>query len=150
MTPFAIEVRGVSKAYRKRGRPPVHAVRPLDLAVPAGQLFGFLGPNGAGKTTTIKMLCGLITPDGGQVRLNGYDVQRQRGAAMRQIGAVLEGTRNVHWRLSAWQNLQYFGGIKGSPPSRCGSAPRRCCATSTCGTAATICCTPSRAACSRR
>src|SRR5919199_2900322 len=113
MTLFAIEVRGVSKAYRKRGRPPAHAVRPLDLAVPAGQLFGFLGPNGAGKTTTIKMLCGLITPDGGQVRLNGYDVQRQRGAAMRQIGAVLEGTRNVHWRLSAWQNLQYFGGIKG-------------------------------------
>src|SRR5919202_1494484 len=50
---------------------------------------------------------------GGRVRLNGYDVQRQRGAAMRQIGAVLEGTRNVHWRLSAWQNLQYFGGIKG-------------------------------------
>jgi ABC-2 type transport system ATP-binding protein len=114
MTPFAIEVSGLSKTYRKRGRPPVHAVRPLDLLVPRGQIFGFLGPNGAGKTTTIKMLCGLITPDGGRVRLEGYDVQRQRGAAMRQIGAVLEGTRNVHWRLSAWQNLEYFGGIKGA------------------------------------
>ena len=113
MTAFAIEVAGLSKAYRRRGRPPVHAVRPLDLVVPPGQTFGFLGPNGAGKTTTIKMLCGLITPDTGRVRLNGYDVQRQHGAAMRQIGAVLEGTRNVHWRLSAWQNLRYFGGIKG-------------------------------------
>ena len=113
MTPLAIEVSGLSKSYRRRGRPPVHAVRPLDLAVPRGQIFGFLGPNGAGKTTTIKMLCGLITPDSGVVRLGGCDVQRQRGAAMRQIGAVLEGTRNVHWRLSAWQNLQYFGGIKG-------------------------------------
>ena len=111
--PAAIEVAGLSKSYRKRGRPPVHAVRPLDFTVPAGQIFGFLGPNGAGKTTTIKMLCGLIAPDTGQVRLNGHDVQRQRGQAMRQIGAVLEGTRNVHWRMSAWQNLAYFGGIKG-------------------------------------
>src|SRR5262245_62771701 len=108
MTSYAIEVIGLGKSYRKRGRPPVHAVRPLDLAVPPGQIFGFLGPNGAGKTTTIKMLCGLITPDSGRVRLHGHDVQRQRGAAMCQIGAVLEGTRNVHWRLSAWQNLQYF------------------------------------------
>src|SRR6266542_3658723 len=90
--PAAIEVAGLSKSYRKRGRPPVHAVRPLDFTVPAGQIFGFLGPNGAGKTTTIKMLCGLIAPD---------------------TGAVLEGTRNVHWRMSAWQNLAYFGGIKG-------------------------------------
>src|SRR5438067_1444749 len=116
----AIEVVGLSKSYRKRGRPPVHAVRPLDFVVAPGQIFGFLGPNGAGKTTTIKMLCGLITPDGGLARLNGFDVQRQRGAALRQIGAVLEGTRNVHWRLTAWQNLQYFGGVKG-----CGGAALR-------------------------
>jgi ABC-2 type transport system ATP-binding protein len=111
--PLAIEANQLSKSYRKRGRPPLHAVWPLDLKVPAGQIFGFLGPNGAGKTTTIKMLCGLIAPDSGQVRLNGLDLHRQRGAAMRQIGAVLEGTRNVHWRLSAWQNLRYSAGIKG-------------------------------------
>ena len=109
----AIEVRGLAKSYRKRGRPPVHAVKPLDLVVPQGQIFGFLGPNGAGKTTTIKMLCGLVAPDAGEARLNGHDVHRQRSMAMRQIGAVLEGTRNVHWRLSAWRNLQYFAGIKG-------------------------------------
>jgi ABC-2 type transport system ATP-binding protein len=109
----AIEVKGLSKSYRKRGRPPVQAVQPLDLEVPAGQIFGFLGPNGAGKTTTIKMLCGLVAPDAGTVRLHGCDVHRQRGMAMRQIGAVLEGTRNAHWRLSAWRNLEYFAGIKG-------------------------------------
>ena len=112
-TPPAIETIGLSKSYRKRGRPPLHAVRSLDLRVSPGQIFGFLGPNGAGKTTTIKMLCGLIAPDSGSAALNGYDVQRQHGAAMRQIGAVLEGTRNVHWRLTPWQNLAYFGGIKG-------------------------------------
>jgi ABC-2 type transport system ATP-binding protein len=112
----AIGVSGLAKSYRRRGKPPIHAVRPLDLTVPRGQIFGFLGPNGAGKTTTIKMLCGLITPDAGSVHLNGYDVRRQRGDAMRQIGAVLEGTRNVYWRLSAWQNLTYFAGIKGCAP----------------------------------
>ncbi len=110
---LAIQTTALAKSYRKRGRPPIDAVRPLDLAVPAGQIFGFLGPNGAGKTTTIKMLCGLVTPDSGQVLLNGFDVRRQRGHAMRQIGAVLEGTRNVYWRLSAWRNLRYFAGIKG-------------------------------------
>ena len=100
----AIQVRGLSKSYRRRGRAPVQAVRPLDLDVPRGQIFGFLGPNGAGKTTTIKMMCGLISPVAGSVRLTGLDVRRQRGDAMRQIGAVLEGTRNVYWRMSARQN----------------------------------------------
>jgi ABC-2 type transport system ATP-binding protein len=76
-------------------------------------VLGLLGPNGAGKTTTIKMICGLITPTAGTVRLNGYDVARQRPSAVRQIGAVLEGSRNVYWPMTAWQNLMYFGRLKG-------------------------------------
>jgi len=109
----AIEIDGLSKIYTKRNGPPVVAVDDLSLSIPAGQIFGFLGSNGAGKTTTIKMACGLVLPTKGSVRLHGHDVQRQRGQAMRQIGAVLEGTRNVYWRLTAWQNLLYFGRIKG-------------------------------------
>ena len=103
----------LSKRYPRRGRQPIMAVDDLSLRVEAGQVFGFLGHNGAGKTTAIKMLCGLVRPTSGSVRLNGYDVVRQRGKAMRQIGAVLEGTRNVYWRLSAWDNLMYFGRLKG-------------------------------------
>ena len=75
--------------------------------------MGLLGPNGAGKTTTIKMMCGQIRPTSGLTRLNGHHVASDRGQAMRQIGAILEGTRNVYWRLSAWENLVYFGGLKG-------------------------------------
>jgi ABC-2 type transport system ATP-binding protein len=108
----AIELSGLTKRYR-RGNGVLEAVRDVTLRVPAGQVIGLLGPNGAGKTTTIKMLCGLILPSAGTIRLNGYDVARQRPAAVRQLGAVLEGSRNVYWPLSAWQNLLYFGRLKG-------------------------------------
>lgn len=109
----AIEIESLSKLYRRRNGDDIHAVRPLHLAVAPGQVFGFLGSNGAGKTTTIKMACGLVIPTTGTVRLNGYDVRKQRGQAMQQIGAVLEGTRNIYWRMNAWQNLIYFGRLKG-------------------------------------
>ncbi|MEU8251018.1 ABC transporter ATP-binding protein [Nonomuraea sp. NPDC048916] len=105
-----IEINELTKVYGSAQTP---AVDRVSLAVPAGTVFGFLGPNGAGKTTTIKMLAGLLTPTSGQVRLGGYDVARQRSAAMAQFGAVLEGSRNVYWSLSAWQNLMYFGRLKG-------------------------------------
>ena len=110
---FAIQIDGLSKTYRQRNGEPIHAVKNLRLSVPEGQVFGFLGPNGAGKTTTIKMICCLVKPTAGSVRVNGYDVWRRRSAAVRQISAVLEGTRNVHWPLSAWDNLIYFGHLKG-------------------------------------
>jgi ABC-2 type transport system ATP-binding protein len=112
-SPYAIRIEGLSKTYRQRNGAPIHAVRDLALSVPAGQVFGFLGPNGAGKTTTIKMTCGLVRPTSGRVWVGEYDVWRKRGAAMREIGAVLEGTRNVHWTLSAWDNFIYFGNLKG-------------------------------------
>ncbi len=111
--PPAIEIVGLSKTYRVDGKRIITAVRELDLSIPVGQVFGFLGPNGAGKTTTIKMICGLIIPTTGSVHVNGYDVTRDHSVAMGRIGAVLEGTRNVYWRLSAWENLLYFGRLKG-------------------------------------
>ena len=93
----AIQLDNLSKTYQRRGGDAIEAVKSVNLSIPAGQLFGFLGPNGAGKTTTIKMLCALVKPTSGAARVNGYDVWDKRGTAMRQIGAVLEGTRNVHW-----------------------------------------------------
>lgn len=107
-----ITLAGLTKTYG-RGASALTAVDGVSLAVRAGQVFGFLGPNGAGKTTTIKMICGLVTPTAGRISVNGFDVGRQRGSAVRQIGAVLEGSRNVYWSLSAWQNLLYFGRLKG-------------------------------------
>jgi len=112
-SPVAIEIESLSKTYYKRNKPTTKAVDNLNLSVPTGQVFGFLGANGAGKTSTIKMICGLVIPTKGRICVNGFDVAREHSMAMRQIGAVLEGTRNVYWRLTAWQNLMYFGHLKG-------------------------------------
>ena len=110
--PPAIELSGLTKRYR-RGKGWFTAVNDVTLTVPRGQVIGLLGPNGAGKTTTIKVSCGLVLPTAGTIRVNGYDVGRRRADAVRQIGAVLEGSRNVYWPLTAWQNLMYFGRLKG-------------------------------------
>ena len=90
----------------------VDAVKDLSLTLEPGEVLGFLGPNGAGKTTTIKMIAGLVEPTSGQVRVLGKDPQKDR-RALHNLGAVLEGNRNVYWRLTAIENLQYFGVLKG-------------------------------------
>jgi ABC-2 type transport system ATP-binding protein len=107
-----LRARGLTKVYGS-GERVVQAVDDVDLVVHAGEVVGLLGPNGAGKTTTIKMSAGLVTPTGGTVSIHGHDLTRDRGAAVRQLGAVLEGGRNVYWALSAWQNLLYFGRLRG-------------------------------------
>ncbi|NVM97759.1 ABC transporter ATP-binding protein [Arthrobacter sp. SDTb3-6] len=109
---LAIEVTGLGKTYG-RGATARPAVRPTTLSLPWGQVLGLLGPNGAGKTTLIKMICGLVTPTAGSVRVGGWDLTTDRSRAMLQIGAVLEGSRNVYWPMSAWENLLYFGRLKG-------------------------------------
>jgi ABC-2 type transport system ATP-binding protein len=110
----ALEVEGLRKVFKARRRT-VTAVDGISFTVRPGEIYGFLGPNGAGKTTTIKMACGLLNPESGTVRVMGHDVQRQRRAALRHIGAVLEGNRNVYWRLSPYENLLYFATLKAVP-----------------------------------
>ncbi|EGO65807.1 ABC transporter ATP-binding protein [Acetonema longum] len=113
VTGMTVEIKALSKTYRKNNGTVFTAVDNVNLAIHRGEVFGFLGANGAGKTTTIKMMCGLVAPTSGRILLNGCDTGPERGNAMRQIGVVLEGTRNIYWPLSAWQNLMYFGRLKG-------------------------------------
>ncbi len=99
------------KTFRAQGKT-VRAVEGVSLRVERGEVLAFLGPNGAGKTTTIKMVAGLIHPDRGRVQVAGRDPHRDPWA-LRQLGAVLEGNRNVYWRLTPLENLEYFGVLKG-------------------------------------
>jgi ABC-2 type transport system ATP-binding protein len=110
LPPPAISVLNLVKTYEQGGP---RAVDDITFTVEPGSIFGLLGPNGAGKTTTIKMILGLVTPTQGKVFLAGYDVTRQRNQALRRVGAVLEGSRNIYWRLSARGNLEYFAGLRG-------------------------------------
>ncbi len=82
-----IETHGLAKTYQS-GRKAVQAVRGVDLAVRAGEIFGFLGPNGAGKTTTMRMLTTLLPPSGGQATVAGYDLRREPRSVRSRIGYV--------------------------------------------------------------
>jgi ABC-2 type transport system ATP-binding protein len=117
----AVEVRGVRKTFRRNGgwrglarkSASVTALEHIDLDVAAGEIFGLLGPNGAGKTTLIKILCGLILPDDGQVTISGYDMLRAGPAARRALGVVYGDERSFHWRLSVRENLRFFATLYG-------------------------------------
>ena len=107
----ALEIENLRKIYHAGGNL-VEAVRSVSLSLVESEVLAFLGPNGAGKTTTIKMIAGLIRPDAGFVRIGGVDPHRNP-EALRQLGAVLEGNRNLYWRLTPEENLEYFGVLKG-------------------------------------
>lgn len=106
-----LKAHNLKKSYIEKGRTIV-AVQEVSLSLSAGEVLAFLGPNGAGKTTSIKMIAGLIRPDDGWVRIAGRDPHRDP-QALRSLGAVLEGNRNVYWRLTAEENLEYFGVLRG-------------------------------------
>ncbi len=106
-TAAPIEALGLHKHFGART-----AVQALDLTVPEGMVFGFLGPNGAGKTTTLRMLLGLIAPSAGSVRIFGHDIRREFKAAIRQVGAMVEGPAFYPF-LSARKNLRLFGRLSG-------------------------------------
>ncbi|MCE5208664.1 MAG: ABC transporter ATP-binding protein [Chloroflexi bacterium] len=90
------------------------ALRGIDFSVQKGEIFALLGPNGAGKTTTIRLLNGLFTPTGGQIRLLGLDPTTQ-GDQVRQQTGVLTETPALYERLTAWQNIEFFGTLAGMP-----------------------------------
>ncbi len=87
---------------------PLVAVDHLTLSIPAGSVFGFLGPNGAGKTTTVRMLSALIAPSSGSATVAGYKLGVQNQAIRRSVGILTE-TPGLYDRLSAFENLVFFG-----------------------------------------
>ncbi|MEN2468146.1 ABC transporter ATP-binding protein [Ornithinibacillus sp. JPR2-1] len=114
MTKAIVEVKNLRKSYKKRKtKEMITAVDDISFTVNQGEILGLLGPNGAGKTTTIKMICGLVVPDSGMITINGIDNQKKRLRAREHISAVLEGNRNLYWRLTVRENLEYFAGNRG-------------------------------------
>ena len=90
----------------------VTAVDGVSFTAHDGQITGLLGPNGAGKTTTMRMLYTLMTPDRGNVTVDGIDAARDPVAVRRALG-VLPDARGVYKRLTARENIAYFGELHG-------------------------------------
>ena len=90
----------------------VNAVSGVSFEAHDGQITGLLGPNGAGKTTTLRMLYTLMSPERGEVRIDGLDSQRDAAAVRRRLG-VLPDARGVYKRLTARENIAYFGRLHG-------------------------------------
>lgn len=105
-----LDVCRIRKSYKKDHE----VVKEVSFGVSAGEIFAFLGPNGAGKTTTIKMITGLILPDSGSITVNGR-CTKVDSAARKDLGSVLEGNRNIYWRMTTFENLVYFNVHKGTP-----------------------------------
>ncbi len=98
----------------------VQAVRQLDLDAPNGRITGLLGPNGAGKTTTLRMLAGLFPPDQGEIAVDGIDVRRQPHEALARMG-ILGDAHGLYPRLSARENIVYFGRLQGMAADAAGA-----------------------------
>jgi len=88
------------------------AVNDLDLDVEQGEVFGFLGPNGAGKTTTVRMLAALIAPDAGEATVAGCHLGWENDRLRSRVGVLTE-TPGLYKRLSAFDNLAFFGRLQG-------------------------------------
>jgi len=102
---IAIEAHGLTRHFG-----PVAAVSGAELSIPRSRIYGFLGPNGSGKSTTIRMLCGLIKPTSGTIRVLGLDIPRQSEQLRRQIGYMTQ--RFSLWEdLSARENLDFLAAV---------------------------------------
>ena len=102
---YAIDVQDLTKSFGDK-----EAVRKLSLCVRRGQIYGFLGPNGSGKTTTLRMICGLLTPDGGHGTCLGYNILTEREKIKRRVGYMTQRF-SLYQDLSIRENLEFVARV---------------------------------------
>jgi ABC-2 type transport system ATP-binding protein len=106
---LVIDVTGVTKRFGEKA-----VVNDVALQVRRGEIYGFLGPNGSGKTTFIRMLCGLLTPDGGSGTCLGHDVLTQQAAIKREVGYMTQKF-SFYEDLSIRENLDFIARVYAVP-----------------------------------
>lgn len=111
MSEVIIDLEGLTKKYDNK---PV--VDHINLQIRKGEIFGLLGPNGAGKSTTMNMVCSLVKPTAGKVKLFGYDTKIDKKKVKAKLGYIPQELA-IHGNLKAWENVELFTslyGIKGN------------------------------------
>jgi ABC-2 type transport system ATP-binding protein len=102
-----IEARNLSKSFKS-----TEAVNSLSLQVSAGEIFGLVGPDGAGKTTTLRLLCGALKSDEGEISIAGFDIPQQVEQARTQIG-YLPQRFSLYEELTVMENIRFFAEVRG-------------------------------------
>ncbi|APM40222.1 ABC transporter ATP-binding protein [Clostridium kluyveri] len=103
-----LEIKNISKEFKD-----IKAVDNLSFHVSEGEIVGLLGENGAGKTTTLRMISTMLKPTRGTIEVNGYDVIREPSKVRGEIGILFGGEVGLYDRLSAKENIEYFGRLYG-------------------------------------
>ena len=103
-----LALHSISKSYEDK-----IALNQVSFDVANGEVVALLGANGSGKTTTIQSICSLVIFDEGDITFDGQSVKNNR-RYLKKIGAVLDGSRNINWRLTVEQNAGYFARLKGA------------------------------------
>jgi len=111
MADSVISIRGLSKTYASG----LQALKPLDLDIMKGEIFALLGPNGAGKTTLISIVCGIVTPSGGSVCVDGFDILRDYRETRSRIGLVPQELHTDAFE-TVWATVTFSRGLFGRPP----------------------------------
>jgi len=106
---FVIDVRGVTKKFGART-----VVNDIAMQVRPGEIYGFLGPNGSGKTTFLRMLCGLLTPDGGEGKCLGLDFRRESAEIKKRVGYMTQKF-SFYEDLTIEENLDFIARLYGMP-----------------------------------
>ena len=114
-----IETRDLAKRFGE-----VEAVRQVSFTAPDGNITGLLGPNGAGKTTTLRMIATLVVPSRGSALVDGIDCVAEPLAVRARLG-VLSDARGIYTRLTARENIAYYGALRGMTPAAVDAAIER-------------------------
>ena len=128
-----IELTGISKSFRvyrreagfvnafkalfRREATVIPALDDISFSIADGEMVGYIGPNGAGKSTTIKIMCGILTPDGGECVINGRTPWRDRLAHVAEIGVVFGQRSQLWWDIPVGDSLALIGDIYGMKKS---------------------------------
>ena len=99
-------LRGVVKNLFFAEKRKISAVRDISFSIERGEIVGYIGPNGAGKSTTLKMMCGIMMPTGGEIRVNGISPQQERKKVVQNLGVVFGQRTQLYWDLRLGETFE--------------------------------------------